>query len=379
MSRAFGLPALFLTLTTLGLVACSGGGSGSRNVPAPVSAAWLPTGIMVQARRGHTATLLLDGRVLIVGGTATTAELYDPVVGAFFVTGTPTVWHGQGATATRLANGRVLVVGGEWSPTTAEIFDPTGEIFTATGSTSSPHSSHTATTLPNGSILVASGLDPVSGVTLAESELYDPGMGTFSPTGSVNYGRARATATALPGGEVLLTGGSELTGFWRIIHWTAELYDPILGTFSFTGMMSGSQDEHTATLLPDGTVLSAGTFSSAGWGGGMWADIYDPGTGLFTPTAGAPVGRDAGQTATLLASGRVLLAGGYLGNVVTTNTAELYDPTIGTFAPTASMAEDREQHTATLLLDNRVLIVGGTPDWLLGPDLATAEVYQPRP
>ena len=370
-------PRLFGVLLLALVFSVGGCGNSSSRSPSSggVPAAWLPTGSMVQARRGHTATLLLDGRVLIVAGTAATAELYDPVVGAFSVTGTPTVSHGLGATATRLANGRVLVVGGESSPTTAEIFDPIGEMFTATGGTSSPHWRHTATTLPNGSILVAAGEDPVSDLTIAESELYDPGTGTFSPTGSVNIDRAWATATALPGGEVLLAGGFQSLGpFIALILGDSELYDPILGTFSFTGVMSSGRTTHTATLLLDGTVLVAGGVGQFA-GLGPEAEIYDPGTGMFSPTAGAALVREYWHTATLLANGRVLLAGGLVGGAAT-NISELYDPTTGTFAPTASMAEVRERHTATLLLDNRVLIVGGTSD-RFGADLATAEVYRP--
>lgn len=95
------------------------------------SGMWMPTGSMSVARRDHTATLLTNGKVLIVGGLGggTIAELYDPPTGAFRSTGNALRGHGQNPTATRLLDGRVLIAGGTSSLTFAEIYDPVTEIL----------------------------------------------------------------------------------------------------------------------------------------------------------------------------------------------------------------------------------------------------------
>ena len=121
--------------------------------------------------------------------------------------------------------------------------------------------------------------------------------------------------------------------------------------------MSGDDSPlgETATLLADGRVLFAG-------GCGTAAEVYDPATGTFSPTGSLAQVR-ASATATRLHDGRVLFAGGYncaaAGQDGMWASAELYDPTTGTFSPTGSMAAPRSQHTATLLADGRVLIAGG--------------------
>ena len=101
----------------------------------------------------------------------------------------------------------------------------------------------------------------------------------------------------------------------------------------------------------------------------------------FSPTGSMATGRTV-HTATLLAAGRVLIAGGSAGTVSTSDryvpltSAELYDTKSGTFGPAGSMITAREYQTTTLLSDGRVLIAGGLAS-LLGDALASAELYQP--
>jgi hypothetical protein len=184
--------------------------------------------------------------------------------------------------------------------------------------------------------------------------------------------RAVHTATLLPNGDVLIAGGCTLdsceTGDSSA---TAELFTPDTGRFRTTGWMSGPRTGHTATLLADGRVLLAG-----GWGADRvlaTAEIYDPATGSFGPVA-AMTGPRAAHTATLLADGRVLLAGGSDGER-SLATAEVYDPTTDTFASCGSMFTPRDAFVAALLSDGRVLVAGG--DGPGGEVLASAEIFDP--
>ncbi len=113
---------------------------------------------------------------------------------------------------------------------------------------------------------------------------------------------------------------------------------------------------HTATLLPSGKVLVA---AGPGFNGGYLssAELYDPATGSWSSTGSLGTAR-AFTTATLLPSGKVLVAGGQ-GSSGLLSSAELYDPASGTWSSTGSLATARDTHTATLLPSGKVLVAGG--------------------
>jgi hypothetical protein len=349
-------------------------------------------GSLNTARYGATATLLGNGMVLVaggndtgaIGGGLTSAELYHPATGMFTPTGslsTPRFLH----TATLLKDGRVLLVGGlipdsegnEEAVATAELFDPATGTFSLTGPLNNARFNHTGTLLNSGKVLVA------SGDATDTAELYDPVAGAFTLTGSVNTARQVAAAVLLNDGKVLLAGGlcvdlGPLGGPSTCLASylaSAELYDPATGKFTFTGGMTNSRDLYTATLLANSTVLVAGGVSNAV--PTSTAELFDPATATFTPTSSLSAVRFL-HTATLLQNGLVLITGGATSNAGTAATSEeLFNPAGGAFTLTGSLNTARHSHAAALLANGQVLIAGGLSDG--GSLLASAELYEPGP
>jgi WD40 repeat protein len=244
-----------------------------------------------------------------------------------------------------------------------------------------------ATLLPNGRVLITGGQD-ASGGESASAELFDAATGTFSQTGPMIYPHISPAAVLLGDGRVLVTGGPLGTVLKR--DRSAELFDAATGKFSLTGSMKVARSGQGTALLADGRVLFAGGATTLlAKSGGYYvpgadivlasAELYDPVTGQFKTTGSMSTARED-STATLLPDGRVLIAGGSVqassDGWKPTASAELYSPTTGKFSPTGEMATARVGHTATLLPDGRVLIAGGYGS--SGNVLASAELYDPK-
>ncbi len=321
---------------------------------------------MTTARYNHAATLLPNGQVLVSGGQGTagvlpSAELYDPVAGVW-VTANQMTTARYNHTATLLPNGKVLVSGGlgmAGSLPSAELYDPATGLWATAASMNIPRYSHTATLLPNGKVLVSGGYNGL--VALTSAELYDPATGLWTATASMKVPRYSHTATLLPNGKVLVSGGySTYSGVLS----SAELYNPASETWTATASMNVPRYSHTATLLPDGRALPNGKVLVSGGHGATGAinsaELYDPVSGAWTYAALMSESRYL-HTATLLPNGSVLVSGGYStysGAIL--GSAELYYPYTGTWIPNAyPLVTPREFHTATLLLDGKVLISGG--------------------
>jgi hypothetical protein len=189
----------------------------------------------------------------------------------------------------------------------------------------------------------------------------------------MNAERAGHAATPLLNGKILITGGFRYTGT-VVLENTAEIYDPVSGKFTLTGAMRTPRMWHSATLLADGRVLVAGGFATPVADRPLeaipTAEIWNPVDGVFTVTGSLPAGRGK-HTATRLGDGRVLIAGGAANGGIPTPLVDVFHPAEGRFVPLLPMQYPRQSHTATVLTDGRVLIAGGR-----GPD-GTAEYFIP--
>jgi N-acetylneuraminic acid mutarotase len=315
--------------------------SASAELYNPATGTWAATGSMTTTRGGQTATLLASGKVLVARGTnaqglsAASAELYDPATGTWAATGPMASAPGSGATATLLPDGSVLVAGGCCVPgpglptalASAQIYNPVSNTWAATASMSTGRGNATATLLGNGTVLVAGGQHIVNesngGVTSAE--VYDPATGTWHSTGTMPTGHGAATASLLPDGQVLVAGGADLNGCCGGIV-AADLYNPSTGTWQAAANMNVAREEAASVVLPDGTVLMTGGYTGiTPMPDVASTEIYQPATNTWTPGPDMAQGR-AGQTATLLPDGQVLVAGGYNQEDSVLATAELYSP-----------------------------------------------------
>jgi large repetitive protein len=310
----------------------------------PSTGTFTPTGNMITARRGHTATLLADGRVLIAGGhglPVSKTELYDPSMGTFVSTGDKGDVTSEGGLSrvVLLANGKVLIAGGS----VAQVYDPTSGTLSATSAYthSDPAFVSTATLLPEGKVLLTG---CVARCTAGVTALYDPGAGTFSAIGSMTKGWGNVnTATLLMNGKFLLAGNAENDGFPA----DAEEYNPVTGTFTHIGRTIGPHQFSTATLIPDGTVLISGG-QLPGGSGDRGAELYAPTTGIFASAGSMTTARHS-HTTTLLPDGSVLIAGGFSVWPQPTSRAEIYRPAVLVPPPALmSLSQDGQRQGAIL-------------------------------
>lgn len=241
------------------------------------------TNAMSVQRQFHTATMLTDGRILIAGGynnTGMTAssEIFDSVAnGGFgaFQASPSMISARRGHTATRLLDGRVLIVGGQSNGNVilavAEIFDPNGNngagSFTAAGSMTFGRAFHTASLLPDGRVIVSGGVN-ASFAPQNSAEVFDPvgngGIGAFAATPTMPFASAFFANSVLPGGRILMTGGDPGGGNVSAV---ANVFDPLLnsgmGGFISAQNMSSPRRNHTSTPLMSGSVLICGGYNGS--------------------------------------------------------------------------------------------------------------------
>lgn len=341
------------------------------------------------------------------------------------VRGAPNAWYGRMPmstprnrhTATLLQNGKVLVVGGFSGSThlaSAELFDPSTNSWSGAGALAAGRKGHSATLLNDGRVLVAGGDD---GNTLRSSQVYDPGTNTWSSPVLMQNPHWYHAAVKLPNGRVLVVGGQINNSRTNL----CDAYDPMTNGWSLANPLSVDRSDGVVALQPDGGVIAAsGSSASAllssevysptsnGWSAGPSMSVVHRyvrdgyvaiGSELFVfggqdfnnliatseklgPTTNGWVTISSlstlrrYHTASALPDRRVVIVGGGNLSDQPTSAVEVFDTVGGAMQPgRQSMAEARYWHTATVLSDGQVLVVGGVGAG--GATLGTVELYSP--
>ncbi|HEX9736139.1 MAG TPA: kelch repeat-containing protein [Thermoanaerobaculia bacterium] len=392
------------TLLPSGQVLAIGGegvienGLTSAEVYTPRSGVWSQTAAFPEPIAAHTATLLPSGDVLVAGGgevrgsvdaTPIALEsLFNLIVpgdaAGLYRAGTST-WQplarlGEartGHSATLLPSGDVLVAAGlgkERFLASAEIFRSAEETWVPAAPLRTRRAAHTATLLASGEVVVAGGVNEEALApetltrALASADRYDPTRDHWTRTGDMLLARLGHTATLLPSGKVLVSGG------WSENQYAleSEVYDPSSGVWTETGRLNAGRLFHTATLLPSGKVLVAGGLPATN------VELFDPESGTWTDLGDLDRTRTS-NTATLLADGRLMVTGGTaIVDEITLSTldaVDVYDPAPRAWRKEPRLTTPRALHTATVLADGGVLVVGGGQ---ASTTLASAEIYRPE-
>ena len=348
------------------------------SLPSSDTSRWVPAGTMGAARFGRgpgvTAVVLHDGRVLALGGNAGGADIFEPEHSIWSAAHAP-LHDRNGQAIALLRDGRVLIAGGSYDDgvdhSSAEIYDPATDRWSWTHPMNRKRSMFDAVTLDDGRVLVVGG-EPGRHVS---AEVYDPRSSRWEMTGSPRgAGFGGAPLVLLKDGRVLRSGGDR--GENRPSR-VAEIYDPATGTWTTAAAMTEARAFASATLLTDGRVLVIGGAQSYSGRALPTAELFDPITNAWVATT-APTTTRPERSATTLVDGRVLVVGGVgpTGYPSARSTAELYDPATDTWSPTAELAVGRFGQAAVPLADGSVLVVGGHgTGWF--NRLGSAERYYP--
>ena len=376
------------------LVGCGGGGSSSTPItpvtPVTQASPFQTTGGLVTPRTGHASVLLPDGRVVVFGGrragggaVLATAEIFTPTLGTWAQVASPMTTARLQPSAAVLGDGTILIAGGS-GLASAEIFNPATGVFTTSGSMALPRGmGFSLVALEDGSALAA-GLDSGGSAVV---EIYSSATKKFKVVGSLGGGEFTINdllynAVDLGNGSVLLYGDNQqYSGQTQtdksetfVYNIAAQTFKPgPAPTIQRFGASIASLGSGKAVLIGGLTPVSAGSSALNN------AELIDTVLSLATPTGLMVAGR-SGFTATTLATGKVLVAGGST-TAGALASAELLDPATLTFQSAGSMVTPRVSHVATLLANGEVLITGSdiaTASPIGNPLLVpSAELYHP--
>ena len=361
-------------------------------------------------RSGHKAFLLDDGRIFVTDGLARAAnddpnvdvsivipQTYDFETGLWVLEDPDSELLKQlqkrwiiHHSSVKLSDGRILryrlQIDESWTEFVNEIdvFDPSLNSWTSPPKPPTQRIRPDMVLLDDGRVLVVGGqgiapsspqdvILPFVGTT----EIFNPETGEWRQAATMEQPLFRQAAVLLSDGRVLVVGGVSLSDGKESAR--AEIYDPATDTWTPTENMTTERGEPKAVLLSDGRVLVTGDRSRDFRAVTGKAETYDPNTGTWTPT-GDLSNSSRGHSLTLLPDGRVLVAGG----VHPTNrhfgaypTTEIFDPTTNSWSPGPELFEPRIHHSATLMPDGRVLLIGGFVPEGEGYSLTSMEFVSP--
>ncbi|WP_413585031.1 kelch repeat-containing protein [Bdellovibrio sp. HCB274] len=355
----------------------------------PTTLRWSSAPPMAEARSRHTATMLSNGKVLVVGGVdistyKATAELYNPATNSWSSTGSLSIARAN-HTATLLGDGRVLIAGGHISDSTytnsLEIYDPATETFSNAGTLPAARSRHAAVLMPNGKVFIVGG-GSTTGNVLTDTEIINPGVAPALPTleitkPTLGLGRNDLTATVLKNGYVAIIGGlTQASAASALVH-TINPDSP--ATLNFGTPLPTARWGHTATVV-NGVLVVTGGFSD-GFGAAALSDslIYTPdGTfGTWTTLGTLKNGVRALHTANVSGDYLVLL-NGTTHTSSPVNLAEKIDMSSFTWKREGNLATDRAVHTTTLLQNGKILVAGGlSQNASTATPLDSTEIFDP--
>ena len=334
---------------------------------------WLP-GPDMSVGRGYFALvplpsgdLLAPGGIIPVPGYTNRVDIFSLAGRSFGETLAMMNSHRNQRQAVNLGNGQILIAGEQYDGEVkiSELFTEATHSWSLTvNHPSLDRFAGAMILLPSGKVLYSGGYNGgAGGPTYDSAELFDPATSTWSSTFSMVALRAGHSLTLLTtgpnAGKVLVVGGGQRIGL--TVEKRCELYDPATGTFALTGLLFTARSFHTATRLPDGRVLvTGGHDAGADTLNHASVEIYDPLAGTWSPAAAMEFRRGR-HTATLLPNGDVLVVGGaQVGSGTTVNpSAEIYHPATNSWRTVTSMAQARVGQAAALLPSGEVLVVGG--------------------
>jgi hypothetical protein len=363
---------------------------------------WQDGGWMTEPERtGGTATLLQNGDILVAGGDPAmylpyrgaippdlylTVERYSASTGQWRLAAPLSEGH-QYHTATRLLDGRVLVAGsvgkvcgdycGTPGETTAELYDPVADQWTLAAPMHVIFAHHAATLLADGRVLVAGGYG--SGGCTANVEIYDPGTNTWADATPMNHARCDVGALLLASGEVLVAG-TAWNNATNQVEMMTESYDPGTGLWHDGAPKPEPWGALFLLPLPSGRVMVAYryVFDAPGYPHPI-VDIFDPVAGTWTSTLRLSRVRVAPVGAALL-DGRILMAGGELNEWSSGGSsalADLFDEKTGEWVEAADMTLPRQDPLVAPLGDGGALAIGGYEGCYQGYHYISSGYIQP--
>lgn len=341
----------------------------------PDSDAFSSTGGLSIARANPVAVNLIDGTVLVTGNDPS-AEVYDPETETFNVTAGSMVEAKSGHTASLLGNGNVLVTGGSTGAAvaTAEIYDWRTKLFAATNPMATPRARHFQITLRNGKVLVGGGIDG-SGNPLATTEIWNPATATWKAGPALPDAMVDAKAVLLGCGKILIAGG-RTTANGNVAS-SYGLYNPSTlfeGNVLALAPITAHADE-AVVVLKDGRAVAFGGIDAAGTAVTQAEVMHLVDTHCTVQCADAP---ESFKHANIYlfpsdhpvqsVRDKVLLCCNFGYN------SFLYDPVSDLWTQLGSLNTPRRLSGLWPLADGRIMIFGGDGQFTL---LDETEIYDP--